>query len=141
SAIWVHSVPEALTADSLQKNGHEVIYVTCDGLFDAGCISMSIYGINTQSTLKERQAISKIYSERKKNLIKNYHFKNLSLNNFIYPDDQLNVERIIKELPFLNFEYKIDDIKLGRAALYYIILRYKKINLNFSEEIWQEYLV
>ena len=57
SAIWVHSVPEALTAQSLQDKGHEVVYVTCDGLFDAGCMSMSIYGISSHSDIKEREAI------------------------------------------------------------------------------------
>jgi len=33
AAIWVHAFPEALLAESLAKNGHEIIYVTCDREF------------------------------------------------------------------------------------------------------------
>lgn len=141
SAIWLHSVPEALTAQSLQDKGHEVIYVTCGGLFEAGCMSMTIYGINSNSNEKSRKEICKICMQRKESISKNYNLTGYSLENFIYPEDRAYVEGIISNLTFLDFEYQLEEIRLGRAALYYVILAHKKTNLNFSREIWQEYLI
>ena len=40
SLLWKHAFPEALVCEALKQKGHEIVYMTCGGIFSDYCISM-----------------------------------------------------------------------------------------------------
>jgi hypothetical protein len=137
SAIWVTAFPEALIAEALQREGHEIIYVTCSGQFKSYCTCMSAYKLTQDSSIKDKE---KVCSDC--NIHKNILKQELSLQGFDLSQvlTQSDLEEINKNLQIVDQEnflkLCIDGIEVGKIALYEFLLQYKKLSLVFSESEW-----
>jgi hypothetical protein len=140
SAIWVHAFPEALIAEALQQEGNEIVYITCDGQFKEYCVSMSAYSLFQNSTASEKEKICNICNLNKKAIRQSFSFKGYDISETII-DNKL-IDDILEKVSQNNFlELTIGGISVGRIALYELLLQYKKINLNFSDTEWSNYLI
>jgi len=142
TAVWVHAFPEALVAEALQQGGHEIVYVTCGELFSSYCICMSALGLPPEASIKEKQNICIECNTNKKVIQKYFDFKGYDLKDQLTLEDTNLISSIVSNVTKENFlDLSIDQINIGRLALYEILLKYKKSNLNFSTDEWSSYLI
>jgi hypothetical protein len=141
SAVWAHAFPEALIAEALQQHGHEIAYVGCGGTFQRYCVPMSAYGLTPQAPAAARALVCD-RCRRYDSLIRaEFKFRGTVLTDLLNEEIEQEVEGIITSVSrqsMLDFER--DSIPLGRVALYQFMLRKKRMNLDFGDAEWREYL-
>jgi len=141
TAIWVHAFPEALIAETLQQEGHEVIYITCGEVFNGYCICMSAFGLSQESSTTDKKNICRACNANKKVIRQKFKFEGYDLIDKLTLDDVSLIESIISKVTKENFlDLSIENIEIGRFALYEVLLKYKKSNLVFSDDEWSSYL-
>jgi hypothetical protein len=142
SAIWSHAFPEALVAESLQQQNHRIVYVTCGRVFQNYCICMSAYGLDQTSSQLKKKAICDICSKQKEIIKENFKFDGYDISDFIGEIELDKVDLILQQITPQNFlDLKLDGLDVGRIALYELLLQYKKNDLCFSEDEWNNYLI
>jgi hypothetical protein len=142
TAIWVHAFPEALVAESLQRSGHEVVYVTCGEILQDECVSMHAYGLDSRSALDSRRRICRQCQARKHIIKGRLRLHGYDLSAVLQEADFARVANTLSGVTQDNYlDLTIDAIPVGRLALYELLLRRKKGNLRLSQEEWQEYRV
>ena len=140
SEIWVHAFPEALVAEALQQSGHEVIYVTCGEVLQDQCVAMSASGIDYRSSLAERKRVCKRCGAHKEILRRRIGLKGYDMSEMLPSEDLDRIEKILSGLNPDNYlQLEFDSVPVGRYALYELLLRHKKNDLNLSREEWREY--
>jgi hypothetical protein len=142
SAIWVHAFPEALIAEALQQGGHEIMYVTCGGTLNRYCIPMISHGLSADASKNERHKVCAQCNQYDSMLRKEFAFQGPRLVDLVDDEEERVVDQILASMTreaIMTLEK--DGIALGRIALYQLMLRRKRIDLDFTETEWQEYLV
>lgn len=141
SLLWEHAFPEALVADSLKKEGFEVIYVNCGGCLDSYCTSMSAKNLAIDDKSGKINTC-KDCNKARKFLVKQFNFKSYLLKDWIDQNIYAEVDKLLQSISKENFmDFEINGIKLGKMAVYEILLKYKRITLNFSDIEWQHYIL
>jgi hypothetical protein len=142
SAIWQHAFPEALVAEALQQRGHEIVYVTCGERFRTYCVPMSAYGVRPEAPSARKRAVC-VRCNRSKMLIrKNLGLKGYDLADRLSSRDIDTITELVRSTTHDNFfTLQVDGINVGRMALYQLLLRHKKIALEFDQHEWGEYLL
>lgn len=141
SAIWQHTLPEAIIGETLHQEGHTLYYATCHHLFQDGCVAMDAAGKSFSSSSQERALICKRCTAQRKLILQNFPFQEIALNQFFTTDDRLSVELTLNTVTQKNcLDFFHEEIPIGKIALSLILLKYKKINLSFSEAEWKDYL-
>lgn len=139
--IWQHSLPESLFLDAL-KEKHEIFHLQCNGLFAQHCVTMSSYGIEINSSEKEK---NKVCTECKKNkavLNAVFDFKKLLIEDFIDSEKKIVIEETIKNITKENYmDFYLDNIPIGKYAYYIVSLNYKKNSYLMTDIEFKEYLV
>jgi len=142
AAIWVHAFPEALVAEALQQQGHDVVYIGCGRLFERFCVAMSAHAVGFHASSEERGKVCDQCVRNDHLLRGEFDFKGRTLRELMRPEDLEIVER---ELANPDREALLalerDGVALGRVALYQLMIRKKKLDLNFDDEDWAEYLM
>ncbi|MFN9607506.1 MAG: capsule biosynthesis protein [Pseudanabaena sp.] len=142
SAIWVHAFPEALIAESLEQGNHRIVYVTCSGEFHNYCVCMSAYGLDQNSPQIKKKSICKICNKHKEIIKENFKVDGYDIGDFIEKIELDKIDKILQKITLQNFlDLKLDGLDIGRTALYELLLQYKKNNLIFSENEWDNYLI
>lgn len=142
SAIWTHAFPEASIADALIQEGNEVLYVHCDRIFSEYCVAMSAHGLNHFSDKSEKQAVCDKCNELRDGLNTRFRFASRTIESYLTSKDNTTIDDIINSLSYQSFEsYNLNDIPIGKIALYDVLLHYKKSDLNFSEKEWASYRI
>ena len=142
SAIWVHAFPEALIAESLRQSGHEIAYISCGGTLNRYCVPMSAHRLAPSASPAERQMICAVCSQHDGILRAEFGFQGKNLANLIGQEEERTVDTIVREMSrdtIVTLER--DGVPLGRMALYQLMLRRKRIDLDLTDAEWQEYLV
>jgi len=140
AATWIHAFPEALVADALAQAGHEVVYVTCNGIFDDSCLAMGARGIGWESADADKKAVCAICKANKGMLRKEFNLRGYDLDTFVQPEDLPEIERIVDTAtPNDLFSTRHNDIDVARYAVYSLLIRHKKTGLEFSTDEWNEY--
>src|ERR1700722_2563358 len=57
SEIWIHAFPEALVAEALEQQGHEIVYVGCGRLLRSHCVVMSAHSVPFSATSAAKDRI------------------------------------------------------------------------------------
>lgn len=141
SAVWQHSFPEALVAECLQQNGHEVIYVGCGGLLSSYCISMSAFGIPFDALRSKKERVCKVCKSNDKILRSNFGFSGPQLSDLVEENDISIATELASNITKSNFlEFTVDGIAVGKLALYELLLDAKKNKLEFTKEEWNRYI-
>ncbi|MBF0123428.1 MAG: hypothetical protein HQL21_08525 [Candidatus Omnitrophica bacterium] len=140
SLIWIQAFPEAIVAESLKKSGHDVVYITCAGSLNAGCVCLSMQGIHSDSFNDRRAQVCHQCSSRADLIRREMGFTGYALASVEDPEDEGRVKEVMASLSPANFsEFMIDGIAIGRIAAFEFLLDRKKINVDFSESEWQQY--
>lgn len=142
SAVWVHAFPEALVVESLRQSGHEIVYVTCGGVFDQLCVSMGAFGVGLEADPQRKKAICKTCTRYAGVIRSEFGFGGFDLASILTPEDRTWVAGILCSTSRENFlTLKEDGVELGRIALSNFLMSHKKCDLEFSERDWRRYLV
>jgi hypothetical protein len=132
---FFQSYPEALIMDSLQKNGADVIYISCGKILGGVCVNKIAHGITEKSSLITHHRICNNCVASARLISDGFDFKNESLLNYINESDINFVEDFVSlnsnKLPDEIF-YK--NINVGNISLYQLILRFKLLSIQFDEE-------
>ncbi len=142
SAIWVHAFPEALIAESLGKSSHEIVYVTCGGVFSDYCIPMSAQRIRHDAPPAEKLRVCAHCGRNARLLRKEFGFRGYDLASALTKDDGIEIEDVMARVSHENFRtIEFENLQIGRFALYQFLILNKKIGYDFSAEEWNEYLL
>ena len=143
AAIWVHAFPEALVAESLCNAGHEIYYVTCDKVFRAGCVAMSAQGLRSDSPAKEKLKVCQKCRVHSRLLRSEFGFAGDDFGNFLMPGDGMLVRQHLARISRENYlDLAVDDIPVGKLALYEFLLEHKKSAIGFDDDRqWARYRV
>lgn len=142
SAIWVHAFPEALVAEALQQGGHTIVYATCGGALNRYCVPMMAHRLAAGAPVKERDKVCAECNQCDSMLRGAFGFEGPRLRDLVGDEDDRVVDQIIAGMTreaIMTLER--DGVDVGRIALYQLMLRRKRIDLDFTETEWQEYLV
>ena len=72
---------------------------------------------------------------------KEFNLTSIDLGEEVKNDDYVTISKELSTINKMNFrEYTFMGCQIGKVALYELLLSHKKINLNFDEEEWSEYL-
>jgi hypothetical protein len=142
SAIWVHAFPEALVAEALRQGGHEIVYVTCGRQLRRFCVPMGAHGLEPSSPEARKEPICGECEARAGILREAFGFRGPRLNELLGPAETAAVEQALTklkrdEIPTLELE----GVPVGKLALYQLMLRRKRVDLELSEAEWEDYLV
>lgn len=142
AAIWIHAFPEALVAEALKDEGHEIIYVTCSGQLSAGCIAMNSYGVSADAPIEQKIKVCRRCEGNKRILLHKFGFTSIDLNTLVSEEIVAKVRILLSEVTQKNFlGLEVAGIEVGRIALFEFLLEYKKSSLDFcSESEWLHYL-
>lgn len=139
AALWVHAFPEALVADALASETHEILYVSCDRVFQESCVPMSAYGLNSKSSQSERSEVCDQCRDKYAILKKHFQFHDIMLSSLIMNSERQWVETVLALPQEQLIGYEADGISVGKLAAYELMMKTKKVQLNFSPEEWQQY--
>jgi len=141
AAIWVHAFPEALVIEALKQSGHEIVYVTCGGVFAKLCVSMGVYNVGIDASAEAKKAICGGCEKNAEIIRSEFGFSGPALATILTPEDRAWVKATLERTTQKNFLSLTDEgVELGRAALSHFLINNKKNNLQFSDADWRRYL-
>ena len=142
TGIWVHAFPEALVAEALSQQGEDIVYVTCGEVFRDQCVVMDASRIGWRSDSRERSEICRRCAASKRIVRKEFGFPGYDLGQVLQAEDQADADRLVDQVSRENFQsLVVDGVPVGRFAAYELLLRHKKLTLEFSEVEWEEYRI
>ena len=137
AAIWVHAFPEALIAEALAQNGHDVVYLTCGRVFERQCVPMTSMGIGFDRSPAEKAAACESCRLNANLLRENLGLRGRDIAECITQEDYRLAERELAGLTRDNFlQATHAGVEYGRAALSTFLLVHKKADLVFSDAEW-----
>lgn len=140
--IWGHAFPEALIAESLIKAGHHVLYVGCGKKLDRFCVPMAAHGMTAMTAASERYRVCQRCCEHDSLIRKKFGFEGPLLSELVddgmvrEADEILSVsdQRVLIDL-------EIEGVQIGKIALYQLMLRTKRLEMDLSQEELSDYVV
>lgn len=142
AAIWYTSFPEALIADSLARGGNDIIYLTCGRALGEFCIPMAAGGLSARTPASRKHEICHTCSRYGLLLRSRFDFKGPELSELIDSSIEQRTSGLLAGLSQETaIDLVVDDIPVGRIALYNVVNRHKKIELNLTDSEWLEYQI
>ncbi|HEX5470484.1 MAG TPA: hypothetical protein VFW73_01290, partial [Lacipirellulaceae bacterium] len=139
---WAHAFPEALVAESLKKEGHAVLYVGCGMQLQRFCVPMGSHSLTPEADDAIRHRVCHNCCRNDRLIRRNFGLAGPNLADLIGPDEEAEIDRIVTGLSndaMIDFEG--DNIRIGKFALYQLMLRQKRFDTNFSEAEWRDYRI
>lgn len=119
SAVWIHAFPEALAAEALAQQGHEIVYVGCGGSLGSYCISMSALGMPFEAPLADKQKVCGKCRGNERILRERFGFVGPNLVDIIDAEDRRVAEQFAAGVTPQNcLDLQVDGIEVGRIASY-----------------------
>ena len=142
SQLWKHAFPEALVAEALSQEQHDVVYITCGEALRDHCIPMIAAQIDHDAPESVKNALCKDCHRNASILRKEFGFRGYDLQSVLSPGDRSQIQAIVDTATPENLgDVVLDGIRVGRLALYQVLLRFKLLAVdNFSVDQWNEYL-
>ncbi len=138
SAIWVHAFPEALIAESLKQAGHEIVYIGCGGTLQSHCVAMSSYSVPFEASPSAKNRVCTMCKRNRDIIRGSFGFEGPDLAGLVTAEDWAAAEDSIGALGVEDLQsLAIDDIQVGRIALYEMLIQRKRgaLDLNIHEEL------
>ena len=134
----VHALPEALVAENLAIQGHEVVVVNCDGLFKKHCLCMPHIPF---SDYVAKQKICEICKKNRDGANKEFLFRSINLDEYIDKDEKNLISQDVSSLsPASYLEFSRDGIPIAQYALYEFWLNHKLSSTDIPSNLWDEYV-
>lgn len=141
SNIWLHSSVEAVLADQLSRDGHDVIVVRCKGLLNHFCPAMSEAGLHQDSESSKREQICSKCIARGNNIDSEYRFNSISLDSYSNSSDVEIINTWKSKLRNEKWaDFEVGNIPLGRIAAYEFLLTNKLNSRIIPTNLWPHYL-
>lgn len=139
-AIWAWGFPAGLTAETLMKRGHEILYLQCDREYQSFCMAQASMGVRWMSTQESRDRICTLCKENAQLVTNRLKLPTASINSFITSDDRKSAEKIVRAATPKNFQdIHVLGIPVGRLAMYEFIIQNMKSSISFENEEWNHY--
>jgi hypothetical protein len=142
AAIWEHALPESRLIRELNKNGHDVTFVTCDKALSTHCTSMEAYGLELSSPMKQKNKVCSSCNKNANLLTNQLRLKNITLKSHIDDLDENLIDDLIAGVTqenYLTFSYL--NVPIGRIATYEPFLKHKKMSTELSATQWSDYQI
>jgi len=124
---------EVVLAFGLAAKAHEfqVARVSCKGLLKANCLSHQYLGSNLEAPLSQKLEICSNCSNSNERIQQIFPFSEHNLENFIRVENIAEIDGLMQEYDIRkNDSLKVQNIPVGRFAMYDTILRFKIMQLN-----------
>ncbi len=141
AALWSHSYPEAVVAEALESQGHEIVYVACNRVYQKFCVPMNAFGLSQTSSESERRAICDHCYDMRALLKKRFKFREILLGDHISDADRKATHEITNLPPEELKQFAIDGVSIGKLAAYELMLKSKRTRMDFNAEEWSAYVV
>jgi hypothetical protein len=103
---------------------------------------MSAHQVAPDAPDSDKQRICDGCDARKHILREQFGFRGYDLSELISPEDERHAEEIAGRMTLDSImTLEVEGILVGRLALYQLMLRRKRIDLDLSEQEWSEYLI
>ena len=133
----MHALPEALVAESLMIEGHEVITVNCDGIYSNQCLCMPLTRIVEE---KEKKLICKTCKQNRNAINKEFGFRSELIENFVSGEDKFQAENLVNSLKIESYlDLSVRNIPVAQFALYEFLLNHKLPSTIIPERLWDQY--
>lgn len=140
SGVWEFAALEGRVAASLQADGHEIVFVTCGGVFDRHCVVMAAHGLAPDAALERRQRICGDCRLRARTLRQSLKLQGEVLADMLGANAIAETRRKVDSLEAqAALDLVVDGIPVGRRALYPFLALKKKDRLELSDAEWLEY--
>ncbi len=137
AGVWQHAFPEALVADALRTAGAQLVYVTCNGAFSTGCVTMVSRGVTAEATKAQRDAVCRDCRAARDRLRGGFRFEGYNLEAMVSASDEERIASLLgRANPAALQDFVVDGVEIGRAALYEFLIERKKLQLALTEEEW-----
>jgi hypothetical protein len=116
TATWYFAFAEAVIASALQKRGHKVLFVTPGNQFPG------LSDLRQEKILREE-----------------FDLSGYTIGTKLTKNDFKEIASIVKKLNRRNFDkLVIENVQIGKIALYEFLLHHKKIEIEFTQDEWKE---
>jgi hypothetical protein len=103
---------------------------------------MSANGVAPTDPQSARDKVCARCESKDRLLRREFKFSGPKISDLITQEDERSISETIAQMtPERIRSFEIDGIEIGRLALYQIILRHKRLDLNFTNQEWSEYLI
>jgi hypothetical protein len=139
--IWRISFPEALIAEALAQGGDQVVYAGCGGQFERFCVPMSSHGMTPATDAVQRHAICQRCRGRAFVIQKKFGLTGPLLTDLIDEPLRQQAERMLSsDDRQALIDLELDGIQIGKIASYQMMIRTKRLDLDFCDKEWGDYL-
>lgn len=140
AAIWIHAFPEAVIAETIAKAGHEVLYVTCDRQFADYCVAMTASGLPFGADEAARRAVCDRCRSNAGLIRERFGFPTVELGAWLRLGDEAAIRDLVAGAKRGDpAATEFHGLPVGRFALYQMLVRRKRMGIDFSDEEWSEY--
>lgn len=148
--IWEHSFPESLVGEMLHEKGADVTMVRCRGVLRPFCPAGQAAGFTASTSPEIQQGLCKRCSKKGRLLDQEIGLKRIEIDDYIENNDKDQIDELVRKAEDLRGnllcaedfnQLQIGGQAVGRTALYELILRHKKNDYEFSNDIWLEYII
>ena len=140
AAIWIHAFPEAVIAETLAKAGHDILYVTCDRQFADYCVAMTASGLPYGADESARHAVCDRCRANAGLVRERFGFPTVELGAWLRPGDEATINEVVEGAKRGDpAATEFHGLPVGRFALYQMLVRRKRMGIDFSDEEWSEY--
>ncbi len=127
-------------AEALKKSGHEIVYVSCGGQFNAYCIPMSAAGVAIDASSADKDQVCKKCTAHRDIIRSGFSFSGPDVIDVITDEDRVAVAQVLSTLTRHNYiDLELDQIPVGRYALYEFLINHKKDSVVLTEAEWQRF--
>lgn len=140
SGIWEFSELEARLASALKSRGHEIVYVTCEGVLRKHCIVMALNGLAPDAADAERDRICEMCKSRAAAVRKTFDFRGPNLREVLDPKLIRQIDdRVSDMVDVSGVESVWRGVPVGRRSLFPFLSYIKRSNLDLTQQEWIEY--
>ncbi len=133
AGVWIHAFPEALVAEALQQQGHEIIYVGCGGLLRSHCVSMSAASVPFEASPEKKEQICRRCRRNDRTIRGSFSFAGPQIVGLASSEDLSFADQLISSVAPADYpELVLDRVEVGRIALYEMLIQSKRGALDFD---------
>ena len=142
AALWDSSRLELKVAAAMSEAGYEITRVSCAGILDSFCAAMSSDKLSVDSLKWMKKSICRDCNANSSAINDSLEFgKLVNLDDQISKETLLSIEKLICSVNKENFDqFVVEDIPVGKYAMYLSLLHHKTQSVIETNESWMEYL-
>jgi len=140
SGIWEHAELEARLAGELQRAGHDVTYITCNGALRRHCVVMAGMHLPADATAVVRDSACRKCRARATALRREFNLSGPQIDELLDPAEMRRIdERADSGDARALLDTDWHGVPVGRRALFPFLVYKKKDDLDLDDSQWHEY--